>query len=279
MSIADEPDTEGFASLQIDTTTPSIARVYDAFVGGKDNFEVDRAVYQQILQIAPEAASSGRQCRSWLIRVVRFLAHTARIDQFLDCGSGLPTAENTHQAAQRSNSEAHVVYVDNDPSVAAHGRALLEENDRTHFAVCDLRRPEELLNHPVVTKHLDLNRPLALIHCNTLHHVTDEENPHGIMASYIDALPSGSYVAICHLHDPADGSQRAELAQDLQSRFQSLMGSCYFRTRESIAAFFDGLEMVEPGLAYLFDWWPDGPALTPPEDGHHLLLGGVGYKP
>ena len=116
---------------QVDTTRPSIARVYDAFLGGKDNYEVDREVYRQVVQIAPEARTTGLQCRAWLIRVVRFLAGNAEIDQFLDCGSGLPTAENTHEAAQRINPEARVVYIDNDPMVAAHGRALLEENDRT----------------------------------------------------------------------------------------------------------------------------------------------------
>ena len=272
MSQADPPP-------QVDTTRPSIARVYDAFLGGKDNYEVDREVYRQVVQIAPEARTTGLQCRAWLIRVVRFLAGNAEIDQFLDCGSGLPTAENTHEAAQRINPEARVVYIDNDPMVAAHGRALLEENDRTHFGVADLREPDKLLRSPVVTRHLDFDRPMGLIQCNTLHHVSDDAKPHEIMAAYVDALPSGSYVAICHLHDPADGSSRSTLARDVQTRFMSLMGTCRFRTREEISSYFDGLEFVQPGLTYPYRWWPDGPQLESIPEEAHLLLGGVGRVP
>jgi SAM-dependent methyltransferase len=264
---------------EIDTTVPSIARVYDAFLGGKDHYEVDRQVYQQILQIAPESARTGRECRAWLIRVARFLAGGAGVDQFLDLGSGLPTAENTHQAVQRLNAEAQVVYVDNDPMVAAHGRALLEENDRTHFAVGDLRKPDELLQDPTVTKYLDFSRPIGLIQSNTLHHVADEFDPAGTMAQYIDALAPGSYVAISHLHMPVEEGIRQELAKDVEAKFMAMMGTCKFRSRDEITAFFPGLEMVEPGLTYLFDWWPDGPRVTPPVDGDYLLLGGVGRKP
>jgi S-adenosyl methyltransferase len=264
---------------EIDTTTPSIARVYDAFLGGKDHYEVDRRVYEEILKIAPESPAAGREARAWLIRVVRFLAATAEIDQFLDCGSGLPTAENTHQAVQRINAEAQVVYVDNDPMVAAHGRALLEENDRTHFVVADLREPEELLSHADVTKYLDFSRPIGLIHSNTIHHVADEYRPHEVMAKYVDALPSGSYVAISHLHNPDDGSPQAELAKVAEAKYMAMMGTCHFRTREQIARLFTGLEFVEPGLTYLFDWWPDGPRMRPPSDGDHLLLGAVARKP
>lgn len=264
---------------QIDTTKPSIARVYDAFVGGKDNFEVDREVLRQIQELAPEAVQVGRQCRAWLIRVVRFMAGNAGVDQFLDLGSGLPTAENTHQAAQRINNEATVVYVDNDPSVAAHGRALLEENEFTHFAVADLRKPDEVLNHETVRKHLDLDRPVGLIHSNTLHHVADADDPAGIMRTYLGALASGSYLAISHLHNPADGSSRAQLAEESEIKFNSMMGSCFYRSRDGIQELFAGLEMIEPGLVNLFDWWPDGPRLTEPSEGEFNLLGGVGRKP
>ncbi|WP_137812608.1 SAM-dependent methyltransferase [Gandjariella thermophila] len=277
MSVVGESD--GVLPTEIDTSQPSIARVYDAFLGGKDNYEVDRAVYRQLLEIAPETPQVARQCRAWLTRVVRFLAGHAGVDQFLDCGSGLPTAENTHQVAQRYNPEARVVYVDNDPVVAAHGRALLEENEFTHFVAADLRHPAELLRSPAVAERLDFERPIALIHSNTLHHVADAERPRDIISSYVDGLPSGSYVAISHLYDPADGSPRSELAREAQQRFINLMGTCFFRTRDEITAFFDGLEFVEPGLTYLFEWWPEGPRLTPPADGEHLLLGGVARKP
>ncbi|MCX2731574.1 SAM-dependent methyltransferase [Saccharopolyspora sp. NFXS83] len=263
---------------QIDTSRPSIARVYDAFVGGKDNFEVDREVYRHLLEIAPESAEVGRQCRAWLIRVVRFLAGQAEIDQFIDLGSGLPTAENTHQVAQRLNPAAQVIYIDNDPSVAAHGRALLEENDHTHLGFADFRYPEELFEHPVVADNLDLTRPVALIQCNTLHHVKDAEKPVEIMQSYIEGLAPGSYVAISHLFAPEDGSEQSKLARDAEEKFNALMGSCYFRQREEIEALFGDLELVEPGLSFLFDWWPDGPRLKPLTNGEQLLLGGVAKK-
>ncbi|QFU86795.1 SAM-dependent methyltransferase [Amycolatopsis sp. YIM 10] len=263
----------------IDTSKPSIARVYDAFVGGKDNYEVDREVLRYIQEVAPEAILVGRQCRAWLIRVVRFLAGQAGIDQFLDLGSGLPTAENTHEEAQRLNAEARVVYVDNDPTVAAHGRALLEENEHTRFLMADLRNPAEILASDVVTRHFDLSRPVGLIQSNSLHHVADDEDPVGIMQTYVDALAPGSYVAISHLHNPDDGSSRAKLAVESQARFNEMMGSCYYRTRGEIAELFRGLEMVEPGLTHLFEWWPNGPRLTEPSDGEYNLLGGVARKP
>ncbi|MEV4312547.1 SAM-dependent methyltransferase [Actinocrispum sp. NPDC049592] len=264
---------------EIDPTVPSIARVYDAFLGGKDHYEVDRQVYQEILKIAPDAPKIGRECRAWLIRVVRFMAASAGVDQFLDVGSGLPTAENTHQAVQRINPEAVVVYVDNDPIVAAHGRALLEENDRTHFVVGDLRFPNELLDDPVVSRYIDWTRPVGLIQSNTVHHVADEYKPNEVMSAYVDALPSGSYVAISHLHNPGDGSSAAVLAEESEVRYMAMMGTCHFRTREQIQSYFAGLEMVEPGLSYLWEWWPDGPRMKSPTDGDYLLLGGVGRKP
>ncbi|MCI2415940.1 SAM-dependent methyltransferase [Saccharopolyspora sp. K220] len=261
-------------------SVPSIARVYDAFVGGKDNYEVDRALYRQVLEFAPEAPAFAREHRDWLIRVVRFLAGTAGIDQFLDCGSGLPTAENTHQVAQRVNSEARVVYVDNDPVVQAHGRALLEENDRTRFVAGDLTDPAALLADPMVRGHLDFNRPLALIQCSTIHHVPDSQDPNGIMVAYIDALPSGSYVALTHWYDPADGSGVSATARRIQDLFNNGgLGSATFRSRAQIESLFTGLELLEPGLTRIADWWPSGPRLKPLADIDDIVLGGVGRKP
>jgi hypothetical protein len=263
----------------IDTSKASIARVYDAFLGGKDHYEVDREVYRRVQQLDP-GGSLAKLARAWLIRAVRFLAADEGIDQFLDCGCGLPTMENTHEVAQRANPEAVVVYVDNDPIVAAHGRALLEDNDNSHFAVCDLRYSHEVLNHPVVTRYLELDRPLALIQCATLHHVEDSEGPREIMARYIDALPSGSYVVLSHFYDAADGSRFSRVAREMQQRFrESSMATGRFRTREEIASYFEGLELLEPGLVKLFDWWPDGPRLAPIRDPEHCILGAVGSKP
>ncbi|MBP2326794.1 hypothetical protein JOF56_007179 [Kibdelosporangium banguiense] len=263
----------------IDTTKPSVARVYDVFLGGKDHYEVDREVYRRTLEITPEVPLLTRTFRQWLIRVVRFLASGAGIDQILDCGSGLPTAENTHQVAQRVNPETTVVYVDNDPMVIAHGRALLEENDRTHFVDANLRDAEALLAHPTVTRYLDMNRPLALMQCGTLHHISDEDNPVDLMARYIDALPSGSYVAISHFYDPADGSELSELSQKLETNLLNAVGSGWCRTSAQIEAMFCGLELVEPGLVPAVDWWPDGPRIRPVATVEQIAYGAVARKP
>lgn len=264
----------------IDTTKASIARVYDAFLGGKDNYAVDQAVYQKVLQVTPQAADYAKDNRSWLIRAVRFLVANAGIDQFLDCGSGLPTAENVHHAAQRINPEATVVYVDIDPVVAAHGRALLEENEHTHFIAGDLTKPAELLKDPVVTQHLDFTRPLALIQCGTMHHVSDGQNPRQIMADYIDALPSGSFVGLTHFIDPADGSEHSQLAKDVEAAFlASSMGTGWFRTPDEIKALLNGLELIDPGLVILADWWPDGPRINALPECSNTIAGAVGRKP
>jgi SAM-dependent methyltransferase len=270
----DEPDLP-----QVDPTRPSIARVYDAFLGGKDNYEVDREVYRQAIAIDPDAPLAARDLRNWLIRVVRFLVGEAGIDQFLDCGSGLPTAENVHQAAQRVNPDVAVVYIDNDPIVAAHGRALLEENPNTHFVFADLRRPQEILAHPVVTKYLDFSRPMVLMQCATIHHVVDEEQPAELMRAYIDALPSGSYVALSHFLDPGEGSEYRPLARQLEDNLRKTVGSGECRTHEEILSFFDGLELVTPGLVPVVDWWPDGPRLKPLAAVQRLVVGAVARKP
>lgn len=276
-------ETESGAAnpITIDTGTASIARSYDAVLGGKDNYTVDRDVRDALLDVAPEIGTLAWDNRGFLIRVTRFLAQQAGMDQFLDCGSGLPTVENTHQAAQRANSEATVVYVDNDPIVSAHGRALLEENERTHFAVADFTEPEKLLANPAVTTNIDLSVPYALYHIGTMHHIADEDDPGGIVARYIDALPSGSYFVLSHFFNPgAENEELAELATRLEETFlHSPMGTGRFRTREEIAAYFDGLELIEPGLITLPDWWPDGPELTPRDPVENLMIGAVGRKP
>lgn len=254
--------------------------MYDCFLGGKDNYDVDRQVFEQVNRVAPQMSSLARAHRDWLIRVTRFLVGTAGIDQFLDCGAGLPTAENTHQAAQRMNSEARVIYVDNDPVVAAHGRALLEENDRTQLVMADLTEPDRVLDHPVVRKVIDFDRPLALIQCSTIHHVPDALRPREIMQRYIERLPAGSYLALTHFYDPQDGGAASDLARFVEDVFsKSSMGSGFFRSRAEIEALFGDLEFVEPGIARLRDWWPDGPHLAPPSAADEVLIGGVARKP
>ncbi|GAD86303.1 hypothetical protein FEK33_14280 [Nocardia asteroides NBRC 15531] len=261
----------------VDTTRASIARVYDAALNGKDNYEVDRAVLDQVRTVAPQVNDLAWANRDFLIRVCRFLAR-AGVDQYLDLGSGLPTAENTHQVVQRVNPGSRVVYVDNDPSVLVHAQALLANNSRTRIAEADIFRPLEVLGNTAVRAELDFTRPLALLHIGTLHHYLGEDAP-ALMQTYIDALPSGSFVAIAHFHDPQT-PEYSELARKMEEKFiHSPMGSGRFRTRSEIQAMFGDLDMITPGLVRCDDWWPDGPHLTPLTDVRHCIVGGVGRKP
>jgi SAM-dependent methyltransferase len=266
---------------RIDTTKASVARVYDAFLNGKDNYKIDREVVQQIQQVAPEMGRTAWDNRGFLVRVTRFIASQAGITQFLDCGSGLPTAENTHQVAQRIQPGACVVYVDNDPVVIAHGRALLEENDHTHFSNADIFQPRHVFDDENVRKYLDFSKPIALFQLGTLHHYIGDRSPQSIMSEYIDALPSGSYVAISHFCDPETSPELSELARRLEQAFlRSPMGSGVFRTRTEIEAMLPGLELIEPGLTQCAAWRPDGPQRTKPlEPVQHCMVGVVGRKP
>jgi hypothetical protein len=268
----------------VDPTRASIARVYDAFLGGKDNYEIDRQVFEKVRATAPEARDLAWSNRNFLTRAVRFLTDQGGVRQFLDCGSGLPTAENTHQIAQRIDPEARVVYIDNDPVVIAHGEALLTENDFTHFGSADIFKPQEVLNHPVVLKHLDFSKPIGLLHVGTLHHYT-ADNGAELMQEYIDALPSGSFVAISHFLDPQTPEHSA-LARRMEDVFiHSPMGSGMFRTKEQIKAFLPGLEIIPPGPGKEGDlelsdmWWPDGPRLRPLSQVEQCSAAIVGRKP
>jgi hypothetical protein len=263
----------------VDPTRASIARVYDAFLNGKENYEIDREVLRGVQKAAPEAQELAFENRGFLIRSCRFLANQTGINQFLDCGSGLPTAENTHQVVQRLNPDARIVYVDNDPVVLAHGRVLLEENDRTHFVEADIFEPSKLLADERVREHIDFSEPLALLQLGTLHHFDGPRGqPAEIMREYIDALPSGSYVAISHFLDPEN--EHSDVARKMEEMFlHSPMGSGTFRTRQELEELFQGLEMVPPGLTLCADWWPDGPRLKPLNQVQYCIAGGVGRKP
>ncbi len=279
MSPSGPPGAEHGVPTHIDTSKASIARVYDAFLNGKDNYEIDREVLRRVQQVAPEAAQLAFDNREFLIRATRFIALQTGIRQYLDCGSGLPTAENTHQVAQRLRPDSTVVYVDNDPVVLAHGRALLEENDQTHFVAEDIFEPERILRNEVVRKQLDFSEPIALFQMGTIHHYAGERAPADIMAAYVDALPSGSIVGISHFFDPLTEAHSA-LARRMEDVFlHSPMGTGLFRTREVIEGMFPGLEMVEPGVVLCADWWPDGPRLKPLDEVQYCIAGGLGRKP
>ena len=265
----------------IDPDTPSIARAYDATLGGKDNYEVDREVATQLRHATPEVTTLAWDNREFLIRATRFIAGTAKIDQILDIGSGLPTVENTHDAAHRLNTDTRVVYVDNDPIVIAHGRALVEDHEHVHCVPGDLTWPRELMSDPQVAETIDWNSPLALYQVGTLHHVADEEDPAALMDVYVDALPSGSYVALAHFFNPGDEDpEAAEVAVRLEQAFlHSPMGTGRFRTREEITRYFAGLDIIDPGIVTLAHWWPDGPPPTDLDPARRLMIGGIGRKP
>jgi SAM-dependent methyltransferase len=268
----------------VDPTRPSIARVYGGFLGGKDVYEVDRQVMTTISQAVPEAVDIARGNRAFLNRACRFLTQT-NIDQFLDCGSGLPTAENTHQIVQRYNDEARVVYVDNDPVVLAHGRALLEDDFRVRMVAADIFEPRQVLEHQVVRSVLDLGEPLVLLQVGTMHHVTDDERAPAIMREYIDALASGSYVVFSHFCDP-ETPELTPIARRIEHILvNGPIGAGRFRTRAEILAMLDGLELVAPnpqdpsGIAVCDAWWPDGPRLGELSGAARCIVGAVGRKP
>lgn len=271
--------SEQEAPVFIDTTKASIARVYDAFLNGKDNYEIDREVFRRVQAVTPEASQLAWDNRSFLIRASRFIASQTGVAQFLDAGSGLPTAENTHQIVQRLQPDARVVYIDNDPVVLAHGRALLEENDQTHFSPADIFDASSVLNDSVVRKHLDFSEPIALFQMGTMHHYDGERPPEDIMREYIEALPSGSYVGLSHFFDP-ENEESSPLARRMEETFlHSPMGTGMFRTRAQIEAMFEGLQLVEPGLVTCAEWWPDGPSLNGLLPIQKTIAGAVGYKP
>ncbi|WP_328523687.1 SAM-dependent methyltransferase [Kribbella sp. NBC_00359] len=261
----------------VDTTRASIARVYDAALNGKDNFEIDREVLRQVATVAPQVNDLAWSNRNFLIRACRFLASQAGITQYLDCGSGLPTAENTHQVVQRLAPEAKVLYIDNDPVVLAHGRALLEENENTLFVSADIFDPDAVLSLSEVNDFLDFSQPIAVIQNGTLHHYIGDDGPQ-IMQKYVDAVVPGSYTVIAHFFDP-ETPEHSQIARMMEEKFvHSPMGSGVFRTRKQLLELFPGQELVPPGLVLCDDWWPDGPRVKPLNQVEECIAGGVGRK-
>lgn len=223
----------------IDTSRPSIARVYDCFLGGTDNFPADREVFARLLAVAPDCTWPAVDNRAFLRRVVHFLAAEAGISQFLDIGCGLPTRGNVHLATQEAGYPAKVVYVDKDPAVIAHGRALLGDSDNVALVLGDLRRPQEILDGPEVRQLLDSGQPIALTLLAVLHHINDDEDPAGITAVLRSALPPGSYLAISHFHDTSaaiPGSGRPIAAA--RELLQQALGTGAWRSHEEILGYF-----------------------------------------
>ena len=268
----------GAGPAGIDTSVPNVARIYDYILGGKDNFAADRAAAQRLLAGQPDIAGVVRDNRSFIGRVVRFLAGEAGIRQFLDLGAGLPTQDSVHEMAQAIAPDARVVYIDNDPVACSHGQALLGPRDRVGFALGDLRRPAEILRHPEVLARLDFTQPVGVLCACALHFVPDEEKPHEIIVAYRDALAPGSYLAITHgstaetPEDDPDG-----LVESVRSVYQNASAQLHVRPVKEIGRFFDGFEILDPGVVWMASWRPD-PG-TRPAGRPNSLFGGVGRKP
>ncbi len=257
----------------IDTTVPNVARIYDYLLGGKDNFAADREAAKQLIEAIPDVAAIARDNRSFLGRVVRYLATHGGIRQFLDLGGGLPTQANVHELAQRVAPGARVVYVDNDPVVASHGRALLASGGQVGMVFGDLRDPAGILRHPDVLAVLDLAQPVAVLCTSTLHFIADEAQPHAIIAEYRDRMAPGSYLAISHgtlEEDPGGEGGKAETV------YRRASSQLHVRPLPEVRRFFDGFELVEPGLTWIAEWRPE-PG-TAPTGRQHSMRGGVGRK-
>jgi O-methyltransferase involved in polyketide biosynthesis len=263
------------APPELNTSVPHSARIWNYWLGGKDNYPVDRAAGDQYREVFPEIVDIARASRQFLTRAVGYLAGEAQIRQFLDIGTGLPTADNTHEVAQRVAPNARVVYVDNDPLVLTHARALLTSTPQgvTAYIDADLRDPDTILAAAAQT--LDFSQPVALMLMGILGHVGDHDEARSILKRLLDPLPSGSYLA---LNDGTNVISQA-FAQAQQRYNESGALPYHLRSPEQIASFFDGLELVQPGLVSVPRWRPD-----PADAGGDLpaevdAFGGVGRKP
>jgi hypothetical protein len=254
---------------RIDTSRPNPARIYDALLGGKDNFPADRAAAHEILNVAPQARRGARENRAFLQRAVRYLAGEAGIRQFLDIGTGLPTQGNVHQVAQAVAPDARVVYVDHDPVVHVHANALLANHTTTIAVLGDLREPEVILGHPDVRRLLDFTRPLAVLLVAVLHFLRDEEDPAGIVARLREAMAPGSYQVVSHATGDFHPDQGAKVTQVYQQASAPLV----LRSRGQIARFFDGFDLVEPGLVEPVAWLPDKGPVSPSAGGFYSGVG------
>jgi hypothetical protein len=240
---------------EINSSVPTAARMYDYWLNGKDNFPADREAAEAVLEVFPEMRRGVRANRALLGRMVRYLAGEAGIRQFLDIGTGLPTKDNTHEVAQAVAPESRIVYVDNDPLVMVHARALLQSSPQgvTKYLEADLRDPDKILEGAAAT--LDFSQPIAVTLLMILMLIQDAEDPYGIVGKLMGALPSGSHLAISHPAGDVDsGAGAIDAAYE---RLRELMGEPpVLRSHAEIARFFEGLEMVDPGLVQLHRWRP-----------------------
>jgi len=263
----------GSVARTIDPSVAHIARIQDYWLGGKDHFEADRIAGDEAIAQLPDMVASVRNTRAFLGRTVRFLVQERGIRQFLDVGTGIPTASNTHEVAQRVAPDSRIVYVDNDPMVLAHARALLTSSaeGRCAYIDADIRDPENILD--LAAEVLDFTEPVAVVLMAVLQFVPDEDDPYELVRRLMAPVSAGSYLVISH---PAADIQAAAMA-GMATRLNQLMAQRVKpRTKAEVTAFFDGLDLVEPGVIRVPEWRPDRP-----EDaaGKSTMWGGVAEKP
>jgi hypothetical protein len=254
----------------VDPNTPNFARIYDAALGGKNNFAVDREIGEQVWAMVPGGRRPAVENRAFLRRVVEFLAGSG-IRQFLDLGSGLPTEGNVHEVAHAIAPDAKVVYVDYDPVAIAHSKALLARTDNAIAIQADVRRPDTILGNAEVRSVLDFSKPMAVLLVALLHAVPDEFDPAGIVARFRDAMAPGSFLVISHLTSTGQDPQVLDRVRKL---FEQVREPVAYRSDKEIAALFEGTELLEPGVVPVPEWRPD----APDPDGTDQVLAGVGYK-
>ncbi|MGH3829586.1 MAG: SAM-dependent methyltransferase [Pseudonocardiaceae bacterium] len=258
---------------KIDSTTAHTARVWNYWLGGKDNYPADREVGEQVRAVLPEIVDAARAQRGFLVRVVQHLVGDAEIRQFLDIGTGLPTANNTHEVAQATAPECHIVYVDHDPLIMAHARALLTSTPEgaTDYVYADLRNPGAILREAAQT--LDFTRPIALMLLGIIEHILDTDEAHRIVSRLMEALPSGSYLVLC---DPTTEVNREIMLEAIRQWNENAKPMIIARSRQELLRFFDGLELLEPGLVPASLWRPHATELGTPREVFNF--GGVGRK-
>jgi hypothetical protein len=251
-----EPPANQNPTVPFDTSVAHIARVYDYWLGGKDNFAADREAAEEALAVNPGLLADVRANRAFLARAVRYLAAEGGIRQFLDIGTGIPTADNTHEVAQSVAPESRIVYMDNDPVVLLHAQALLASDPAgsCDYIDADLRDPEKIL--AAAARTLDFSRPVAVMLIAILHLIPDTDDPYGIVARLMAAVPPGSYLALSH---PASDIEAAVMTK-AATRLNRLMSQrVTLRTRAEVSRFFDGLVLAEPGIVQPPRWRPAGP--------------------
>ncbi|MGH3587153.1 MAG: SAM-dependent methyltransferase [Pseudonocardia sp.] len=262
---------------EIDVTKPSAARVYDLYLGGEHNYPVDRTFVQQAVQICPFVPDMARHNRGFLRRAVQFAVGQG-VRQFIDIGSGVPTVGNVHEVAHAVDPETRVVYVDNDTEAVVTAQDILRGSTVATAIPADLRNPEDILGHPDLNRLIDFDEPVALLIVAVFHFVSPDDDPHRLLGAYIDRLAPGSHVALSHITvDDATPVAREQL-QNLEREYGNTSNPAYLRTREEFTRLFDGLELVEPGVAYAADWQSPEPI-----DGHDparpCFYAAVGKKP